>query len=161
HVVHQAGADAGLTRQQVSNALDQGIMLFNFIGHGAVTQLGSEAFWAMPDIGGMTNSDRLPIFAAFSCYAGNGTFPGYNSITEEMTLLGSGGVIAAVAPTGLSINDRAVVLNKAFIEALLDGGLTLGEATQSAIESLRQQGGPQFIQEIYNVIGDPAVAVHQ
>ncbi|MEN8165273.1 MAG: C25 family cysteine peptidase, partial [Acidobacteriota bacterium] len=46
HVVHQAGADAGLTRQQVSNALDQGIMLFNFIGHGAVTQLGSEAFWA-------------------------------------------------------------------------------------------------------------------
>lgn len=161
HVVHQAGANADLTRQQVLDAFEQGVILFNFIGHGAVTQLGSEAFWAMPDIAGMNNGDRLPIFGAFSCYAGNGTFPGYNSITEEMTLMGTGGVIAALAPTGLSMNNRAMILNQAFVDALLDGGETIGEATQSAIESLRRQGGPQFMQEIYNVVGDPAVVINR
>ncbi len=161
HVNHQTGSDAALTRQQVLEAFDQGIMLFNYIGHGAPTQMGSEAFWAMPDIAGLNNVDQLPIFAAFTCYAGNGSYPGLNSLTDEMTLLGAGGVIAALAPTGLSVNDRAVILDQAFVRALLERGQTIGEATQSAIQHLHRQGGPQFMQEIYNIVGDPAVEIHR
>ena len=63
------------TREQLSNALNKGAALFNYVGHAGIHQLGHEAFLREADVAEMANSDRLPVFVAMSCYVGLGTFP--------------------------------------------------------------------------------------
>lgn len=158
-VNHTAGTDPNRTTKIIAGHLKSNPALFSYIGHGSPAQFGSEAFWGVDDISRVTTQVApYPILSAFTCYAGNGTYPGLNSLAEEMVLFPRGGVISAFAPTGLSVNDRAVDLAGAFVESLFDGETTIGEAALSALVQLDGQGGPQFMTEIYNIVGDPAVA---
>ena len=92
---------------------------------------------------------------------GDSTYPWAMSLTETLLLHDAGGIVAAVAPTGLSEHPDALVLNQALVQALFNGDWkTLGEALQQAQAILLASGGKQFMAEIYSVNGDPAIKIH-
>ncbi len=154
-VHHDAASAAATTRQNILTALNAGVGVFNYLGHGAPTQFADEGLLRSSDVASLNNS-RLPIFGAFSCYLGYGALPGLNSLADELTLKSSGGVIASLAPTGLSRNDYAATLSQIFIPALV-AGQTVGVAANTALASGTV---PVEVRTIYNLLGDPALVAH-
>ncbi len=130
--------------------------LLSYEGHSSLTQLGGsgENFLLNTDVAGLSNSVQ-PIFTAMTCLVGGNFSPQYRSLAETLVLRPGGGAIAALAPSGQSVDGDASVLGLRFADSLV-AGATLGEATRDALNASRGQITP-FIGQIYQVTGDPAV----
>jgi hypothetical protein len=84
------------------------------------------------------------------------------SVADVALWTNGGGIVAAVAPTGLSVNDEATLINQALVEAMY-GATPVGSLGEALLEGLRAQatsGSYRFMREIYGVLGDPALDVH-
>ena len=148
----------GEARQQVLDGINQGAYLVNFIGHAGLDRLAQEGMLITDDVNTLSNEERLPFFAATTCVMGRFEVPGYNSLGEELVLHEQGGAIAVWAPTGLSINSRAKILNRELFHSLFnDEEKIIGEAVLKALEGFSDQGGEPYMRHIYNLLGDPAL----
>lgn len=129
----------------------------SYSGHGSVTQLGNhrENFLNVNDAALLQNA-TYPVFAAITCSAGLDAYPGTRSLAAALVLNPGGGAIAALAPTGLSLNADAHILGRAFIEHLFGGYGTVGEALTAAKQETRGQING-FMAPMYPLIGDPGV----
>ncbi len=129
----------------------------NYDGHGSTAQLGDrkETFIAVDDAASLANS-RYPLFTALTCAAGDDSQPGMRSLASSLVLNPNGGAIAALAPTGLSLDAEAQLLGDAFTERLFIDGEGIGEAIRSAHQDTAGDISA-FMSRVYSVIGDPAV----
>ena len=158
-IYFQTGGAAATTRQQIISALNAGVGLFNYVGHGGVQQLAAEGLLRNADTGQLTNGARLPVFLAFTCYVGNGSNPGTDSLTEALLWSQSGGIVAAVAPMGLSDAGQAHTLNLSLVDSLFGVTPVLGDATIAAKANLAMHKGSRSMLDTYQVLGDPALRV--
>ena len=137
----------------------------SYDGHGTITQIGDggESFIKSTDAASLNNSN-YPLFTALTCAAGNYSIPGTTDLATALILNPTGGAIAAMAPTGLSLDLDAQILGDAYV------GLLFGtqSGTQSTIGEAVQQAKTQttgethaFMQRIYSVVGDTAVHARQ
>ena len=140
-----------------------GVGLFNYIGHGGANLLSKEAVFTNGDVSLLTNAAQLPVFLAFTCAAGDGTYPGYDSLAETLLWRQGGGAVASIAPTGLSDNGQAHTLNLGLVDALIGprASATLGEANAAALADLARKGGERYMLDKYSVTGDPALRVQR
>lgn len=143
-----------------------GVGLFNYVGHGAFSQLGydiGDPLFTNDDVSLLTNGPRLPIFTAFTCEVGDGTYPGTNSLTEMLLWRQGGGAVAAFVPNALSEDHRAHALNLTLMKALTGSrsSATLGEAAVAALREFANKGGQRYILDIYQVVGDPALRLRR
>ncbi len=131
--------------------------IVSYSGHGSQWRLGTigENFFYVDDAGLLQNSS-YPVFAALTCSAGLDAYPGTRSLAAALVLNPDGGAIAALAPTGLSLNTDAHILAQAFIDNLFGSYRTVGDAL---VEATHQTRGEiqDFMAPMYLVIGDPAV----
>lgn len=145
-------------RSNLLSGWNNGYGYVNYIGHGGATQLASEGFMTVTDVANMTNGEKLPVFAALTCAVGDSTMPGVLGLSDKLVLSSAGGAIAAFSPTGLSIDNQALPLNRYFVERLLNNREDIGSAAMFAHQSSstvdRIDG---FMHDIYQVSGDPAV----
>ncbi len=131
-----------------------------YAGHGAVSQLGDyrERFITAADAA-LLNNGLLPVFTALTCAAGDDSLPATRSLSAALVLNPTGGAIAALAPTGLSVDADAHTLGMAFTERLFGSDNTVGgavmEAKQATDGHLRT-----FMSPMYSVVGDPAARAH-
>jgi hypothetical protein len=157
--------DLGLAaaKDALSTGIEDGAFLINYIGHAGLDRLTDEGLWTLSDVSGMTNQDRLPILVGMTCVAGRFEMPGYDAIGEAMVVKVNGGAVAAWAPTGLSLNHLARVLDEEFFTAVFtDNETVLGDAILSAMTAYKDRYpvGNQFMLDIYTLIGDPALELH-
>ena len=152
-------------RQTIIDTLNSptGVGLFNFVGHGGVNVLSNAAVFSNDDVSQLRNGARLPVFLAFTCAAGDGSYPGYDSLAETLLWRDGGGAIAAVAPTGLSDNGQAHTLNMSLVGTLVGprASATLGDATTAALADFARKGAERYMLDKYSVMGDPALRVQQ
>jgi hypothetical protein len=158
-------------RSQIVSLLNSpaGVGLLNYVGHGGTNQLTDENLLAndtepgLSTLNALTNASRQPIFMAFTCAVGDGSYPGYDSIVESLLWRQGGGAVAAFAPSALSDNSQAHKLNLSVVNAL--GGATsrptLGEAAAAAIADFAAKGGARYMREVYTVHGDPGLKIQQ
>jgi hypothetical protein len=93
-----------------------------------------------------------------TCVAGQFAIPGYDALGELLVLHEGGGAIAAWAPTGLSENDLAVILDESFFRTVfVDEENILGEVVLKALVDYAGAGKPAYMLDIYNLLGDPAL----
>jgi hypothetical protein len=130
-------------------------------GHGSATQLASENFLNVADVPALTNGGAAPVFAAWTCAAGDSTAPGIMGLSDSLVLSPGGGAIASVAPAGLSLDGPAHRLSLAFLEALLGRSQSVGSAVQRAHERGVAEGLAPWMLDIYLVSGDPAVGARR
>jgi uncharacterized repeat protein (TIGR01451 family) len=158
HQVYVGALTGPQARAAIFDRLDQGVGYANYIGHGALDRFADEGLIMSSDL--PLSNAMTPILASLTCTVGRFEIPGWASLGESLVTQPGGGTVATWAPSGLSYNEQAMILNRAFVEALYDDETTyLGEAVQRALETFAGEGELPFMLSIYNLLGDPATTL--
>jgi hypothetical protein len=149
---------SGEARSMILSGINDGALFLNYIGHAGVDRFAQEGMLLSSDVNSLANGYKLPVVTAMTCVAGQFAIPGYDALGELLVLHEGGGAIAAWAPTGLSQNDLAVILDESFFHAVfVDGENILGEVVLKALVDYAGTGKPVYMLDIYNLLGDPAL----
>ncbi|HXK08237.1 MAG TPA: SdrD B-like domain-containing protein [Vicinamibacteria bacterium] len=159
--VYLTTTTAGAGKQAIVDALEAGVSIFNYIGHGSPVQLADEDLFDNAEVASLVNPGRLPVFVAMTCSAGDFAIPGFPSLAETLLLKKDGGAVAAWAPSGLSRNDLAVRLDKSFFQSAFAGdGATIGDIVVRGLGDLVvPDAAPE--RYMYNLLGEPVSRVPQ
>ncbi len=151
--------DLGLsaTRTEILNGMNSGKLLVNYIGHGTVDQWSSPYIFRSASIASLANADRLNFLTTPTCSNGYWCDVAGSCLAEAMTRSDGKGSIAAVSPSGLSLNTPARQLTGFLFEDLLSGNLPAGTALTEAKSRLAGLTPWLYILDIYTLFGDPAL----
>jgi hypothetical protein len=148
-------------RPNLIEAMRQGAMLVNYVGHGGLDRMADEILFHTSDVAGLGNFDKLHILTGFSCSLNRYELSGFASLGEVMTVDPTGGAAAVWASSGLSRDDDARILGSAFFRAVYEkGATTLGDAVVQATREYAASRGELFLIDIYNLLGDPAIPLY-
>ena len=142
--------------------INDGALLFNFIGHGSYvsmsTLMAEFAPYSVFDVTNLGNGDKMPVVTAFSCSLGRFDRPGTDYLSGDLILKADGGAVAVFSSSGFSINAKARYLNEELFRAVFeDGQNVLGDAVVQALRRYRQRTGDTLVPRTYNLLGDPAL----
>jgi hypothetical protein len=147
--------------QLTLDGINNGAVVMNYIGHGGLNCLAQQGWLGLlltSDMASLTNSDKLPVVTAFTCMVGQYAIPGYDALAEALVLKDGGGSVAVWAPTGLSENTWAKMLDEEFFRtALVDGEKIIGASMLRAMEAYYSRGGDTSMLDVYTLLGDPAL----
>jgi hypothetical protein len=156
--IYLPGLTIGEARQQVTSGINSGAVLLNYFGHAGWDALAHERLLGLPEVELLYNGEALPVATLMTCLAGRFSIPGYDAIGEELVRRDGGGAVAVWAPTGLSLNAQARILDEAFFSATFQQGeRILGQAVLSALREYASHGKEIYLLDIYNLLGDPAL----
>ena len=143
-------------RQQMFDAMAEGAMLMNYIGHSGMDRFAAEGLLRSEDVETLTSFGRLPVVAGFTCLTGRFEVPGFVSLGEALVVEPEAGAVAVWSPSGMSNNPKAKILNRAFFQAVfLEKVERLGDGIQRALQICGESGQFQ-LQQVYILLGDPA-----
>jgi uncharacterized repeat protein (TIGR01451 family) len=143
-------------RKEILKAINEGVTIFNYIGHGGFDRLADENLLRAIDVPSMVNAGKLPLFVAMTCAVGNFGVPGFRPLGELMLLHPGGGSFATVAPTGLSRNSATTLLDEAIFQALFVSGERLaGNILLDSLTAYDETGAAPYVMHLYNLLGEP------
>ncbi|UCF04827.1 MAG: T9SS type A sorting domain-containing protein [bacterium] len=147
-------------KQLIIDAVDEGVVICNFIGHGSIDIWSKSGILHSTDIQDFSNGDRLPFFVTFDCL--NGFFHHAVDdycIAEELVRATGKGAVACWSHSGLDYTTSSSILGDGLYEALLlNGNYVLGSAVYRAkvrYLSLQVYFWDQAVMLI--LFGDPAL----
>jgi len=149
--------DAAAARAAVLSNLNQGALLWNFMGHSSYEQWAVENLFHASLVPGLTNTARLPVLLSMTCYTGAFHQADGVSLDEELVRLPGGGTVASWSPTGLGLATGHDIMQQAFYEsAFADGVRQLGPAI--AVGTVRAyNAGYNDLVDTFLLLGDPAL----
>jgi len=161
--VPEAEADA-------HRAIEEGSLIWNYIGHGGPEALADERILEIGDIEGFDNFDRLAIFATATCSFGRFDLEAFQSGAEELVLHPDGGAVAALTTVrlvfaggttsgnlGLNLRLADFLVRRDTSEVPGHGlGRRLGDVYR---ETKATDVGAQGNNRKFSLIGDPAMRV--
>ncbi|WP_293010973.1 type IX secretion system sortase PorU [Mongoliibacter sp.] len=103
-------------QEALKESLEEGLLLFNYIGHGNETTLTEERVFSVSDLADFPDNPYLPLFVTATCEFGRQDSPFIRSGAEELLFAarkGAIGLLTTGRPVFSSVNFR---LNQAFIE---------------------------------------------
>lgn len=139
----------------VQQTINDGVALFNYVGHGWWDVLGHEQYMRISDVPSLHNGPRLLSFIAASCAVGKFDEPNTEGISEVMVKMGGGGAIATFSATDLAFSVTNASLDTTLMNDLFPGHTTRNAQTFGAAAigaSLRRSNAEQ-----YAILGDPAI----
>ncbi len=145
----------------ILSELNSGSLFMNYMGHGGLNQFTGENVFNSDDISTLTNEIKMPIVSAMTCFTGNFSIPGYDSLGEAFVTGEQGGAVAVLAPSGKMVNPNVMYLNKAFVKALFasEGSAVIGDVMKEACSVYLKQIKNPDILRVYTLFGDPATRV--
>jgi len=148
---------APLAKDFLTEKLNEGVLLVNYIGHGNESTLTAERLYQTSDLENWPETSNFPIFVTATCEFGRQDSPFLRCGAEELLIAEKKGAIALLTtgrPVFSSINFE---LNKAFISALFtqtdDQYLQLGDIFR--ITKNNSLNGPY--NRNFSLIGDPSL----
>jgi hypothetical protein len=170
HQVYAGYYPPGDPTRDIVSAINNGISLVSYIGHGNQGRWGTWSGGQLfdgSDVSQLTNADRLPFIATATCL--NGFFPNpllEHCLAEMLVGKTDGGAIGVWSPTALG----SPLEHGLLFEALFDGiaraaspacgepqGITLGALTTGAKLVGYERGASQELIETFVLFGDPAL----
>lgn len=98
-------------KDAIVNAVEEGVILVNYTGHGGETGWGIENVLEIPDINAWTNIDHLPVFITATCEFSRYDNPGHTSAGELVILNPNGGAVSMLTTSRLSFAQINFSLN--------------------------------------------------
>jgi len=151
-------------RQAVRDGVNQGDLIVNFVGHGAIPWWAAEILFSTDDVPNLYNGGKLPVFMEMTCYTGYFHAPSYDSLAETLVRRANGGAVADWAASGLGIAHGHDYLNRGFFDALFrDGRRRIGVDTLAGKLRLYQtpSAAPFYdLIDTYILFGDPALLIN-
>jgi hypothetical protein len=147
-------------RDAVMSSINNGVGLANYIGHSGVIGFADEGLLTIGDMGLLNNGNKLPIVTAMTCVIGQYAIPGFDALGEALVLRNGGGATAVLAPTGLSFNADAMILNRILYNQYFYGNRArIGDVLLGSFQENSITNYKQYIFDIYSFLGDPAMTL--
>ncbi len=144
------------TRPAVKDAFDQGASLMSYVGHGGAAVWASENVWNSWDVPSLLAQSRQPLLLTLNCLNGYFVANNHDALAEALLKAPGRGTIAAVSPSGLSLDGPAHLYHRALVAEVTSGRhQRLGDALLAAQKSYAQTGFMPELLAIYHLLGDP------
>jgi hypothetical protein len=146
------------TRTSIRSAFDEGASVMSYLGHGGIQLWASENILDTSAVPLLARQERQPILLTMNCLNGYFHFPFFDSLSEALVEADGRGAIAAMSPTGLSLDEPAHIFHREMMKALFDPRYErLGDAVLAAQAAYAETGAFPELLRIYHLIGDPAL----
>lgn len=150
------GQDPNAVAQQIVDAVNNGVLLVNYTGHG------SEQQWSFADLlddtsaTALTNGGRLPVFFLMDCL--NGFFHDVyaTSLSTSLLMAPNGGAVAVWASSGFTTALPQATMDQALLRNLAaNPAQPLGQAILNAKTNITDPD----VRRTWMLFGDPAMVV--
>ncbi len=144
-------------------AVEKGLLLVNYIGHGGEVGWAHERFLDNTTILGWTNGDRLPLFMTATCEFTRWDDPSRTSAGEYVFLNPSGGGIALMTTTRLAYSIQNFNLGNYFYDHVFQTteelGRTqcLGDVYRRTKRDIASHDSNSFNHMNFCLLGDPSL----
>ena len=99
--------------------MNEGVAMFNYIGHGSPFKLADESVFLDTDVGTLNaKQDPSTVFVAASCDVGKFNAPGTTSLGEQMIFRIGRGAIGVISATELALSSQNATLNRGVLQGL-------------------------------------------
>jgi hypothetical protein len=158
--IYLARLGTGATRAEIKEAFDDGASLVSYMGHGAVHFWAHENIFNVDSLANLLPQEQQPIVLTINCFNGYFHYPYFDAFAEELVKAEGKGAVAALSPSGLSLNNPAHRFHKALLEELLSGKHAyLGDAILAAQARYAEAGSFLELLGIFHLFGDPAMRI--
>jgi hypothetical protein len=154
-------------RNQISQALNEGVAIMSFVGHGTKDAWAAEKLYDESLILGLNNGDKQPVILAMTCQEGYFQLPDSSALAEVSVRSAGKGAVASWSPTGFGLATGHDLLERGFMLAVFHPNLTplkqqatLGQATQYGKLYLHENslaGRYDDLLDTFMLFGDPAL----
>src|SRR6266487_2886353 len=140
--IQRGRLDPATTKSRLLDAINRGQKVISYTGHGNVDSWRDDLFTSA-DAGGLTNGNRLALFALMTCLNGYFQHPVTDSLAESLMKKDRGGAIAVWASSELTIPNWQTLMNQQLFQQIFTesvsspGTITLGETTRRVKASVR------------------------
>jgi hypothetical protein len=141
-------------REAVVSRLNQGSLLFTYVGHGTQDSWSKLKVFDSEDGSVLTNGVRLPVVVTMNCLNGLFVDPYADSLAEVLLTSANGGSAAVWASSALTEPNGQGVMAKALYASLFSAsGVRLGDATVAAKAVVRDSD----VRRTWVLFGDPTM----
>lgn len=164
------GARYPQASDEIRRAIENGVFLVSYTGHGGEVGWAAERIFDVPTIQGFTNGNALPILLTATCEFSRFDDPGRTSAGEFTLLNPNGGVIALLTTTRLVYSGDNFALASSFFDIVMrkdattyscsgidfefSNGLRLGDVMRVTKNCT---GGSATNKANFTLLGDPAL----
>lgn len=143
--------------QAIISNIDKGMLITNYVGHGAVTNWAAENIFVSQDVASLSNKNDLTFVVTLNCLNGFFSQPFDYSLGEEFVIAKDKGAIGAFSSSTLGFEWEHNILNKRIFSLIFEeGNNNLGEiTTQTKIDAFAR-GISSDTMISYTLFGDPA-----
>jgi len=148
-----------LVNQAIIDAMNEGTLFVNYIGHGSPELWAHEVIFEKSVTIPQLKNDKYFFLCAATCDFGYFDIPNFQSAAEAMIFLPNAGAIAGFTATRLVYSGYNHQLNNAFVQALFKSGRdTLNLSIPIGKASFKTKG-TKFLpnDQKYNIFGDPTL----
>jgi peptidase C25-like protein/flagellar hook capping protein FlgD len=136
-----------------------GVVMWNYIGHGSPAQIADESVFLAQDAGRLTNASKPNVFVAASCDVGKYHDPKVQSLGELLIMNPTAGCVAVLSATELASSFDNAELNRVLYDAMvrrdtMPTSPTLGQFHTSVSEALLEAKTGATNSQKYQVMGD-------
>ena len=148
----------------INNQVQNGILIWNYNGHGSYTRLAEEVVLEKSIADGWNNEYRLPLFITATCDFAPYDNPVISSLGENILLRGKTGAIALMTTTRLVFAFSNRIMNRNYLQTALQPGpdgvyLSLGEAVKRTKNLTYQTQSDIVNNRKFTLLGDPALTL--
>jgi hypothetical protein len=155
--VRELGSEA---RPAILDAFDAGASLVSYVGHGGTAVWSSSNVLNTWDTPSLLAQSRQPVLLTLNCLNGYFVAPNFDSLPEALLKAEGRGVVAAVSPSGLSLDGPAHEYHRALMAELTSGRhVRLGDAILAAQRDYAETGLMPELLSVYQLLGDPATKI--
>jgi hypothetical protein len=148
------------TRGAILGAFDEGASLVSYVGHGGTAVWSSANVLNTWDVPSLLVQSRQPLLLTMNCLNGYFVAPNLDSLSEALVKAEGRGAVAALSPSGLSLDGPAHEYHRALVEELASGRHErLGDAILAAQRHYAETGLMPELLTVYQLLGDPATRV--
>ncbi len=151
-----AGTEKPTVNRDVKATVNEGVLLWNYIGHGNPFKMADENAFILSDVSSLVNLDKPTFLVAASCDLGKFDDPSTTGLGESLLKSTAGGAIAAFSASDLAFAFANAALSQALFldvfEEFPEGFTrTLGSAVLAA--KMRLYSSVNDLK--YTLMGDP------
>ncbi len=144
-------------RDDMFAAINEGRLIWYYIGHGQFDKLGAEDYFnGASDMGRFNNPNKLPLFMAASCKVSHFDYWGFESLGQKTVLMNNLGAIASYSATRVSAPYSNAPMMEFLLDNLTNGRNSLGQSIMMAKIQHTQSNDNDAT---YVLLGDPLLRV--
>lgn len=144
-------------RDAMFSALNEGRLIWYYIGHGSYDKLGAEDYMnGATDMGRFTNVGKQSFFIAASCKVANFDYWGFDSLAQKVVLKNNTASIASWAATRITYPTLNDDLMKLALDRMVNKRNPVGLAIMNAKFSYTLDSANELV---YVLLGDPLLHI--